>query len=116
MNLEQLSTDIYNIAAEHGFHDETEPDMARYLANLHGEVSELWEAYRTSKLNVLCDKAEKMQALGLVPLTCAEEEIADILIRTIDTAKTLGIDIEKAIYNKNEYNRSRPYKHGGKLA
>lgn len=114
--LNDFADEIYQGAKEHGFHDELEPDVPRYIANLHGEISEIWEAYRKSSLNKLCDKSDKMKELGLEPLTCAEEEIADILIRTLDTAKSLGVDIEKALINKHKYNQSRSYKHGGKLA
>jgi hypothetical protein len=84
--------------------------MAAWCANLHGEVSELWEAYRRGKLDAPCDK-EGCQ------LTCAEEEVADIFIRNLDTAKQLGIhDVERVIRIKHEYNRQRPFLHGNKKA
>jgi NTP pyrophosphatase (non-canonical NTP hydrolase) len=87
-----------------------------FCENLHGEVSELWEAYRAGNLHALCDKAEKMVAMGLPPLTCAEEELADIIIRALDTAEHYKIDVAKALATKAEYNSSRPILHGGKLA
>ena len=65
---------------------------------------------------MLCNKAEKMRALGLPELTCLEEELADIVIRCLDTAETFGVDLERAIEAKHAYNGSRPRKHGGKLA
>ena len=66
--------------------------------------------------HMLCNKAEKMRALGLPELTCLEEELADIVIRCLDTAETFGVDLERAIEAKHAYNGSRPRKHGGKLA
>ena len=90
--------------------------MAVYTANEHGEVSEMWESARAGTLGKPCDKSEKMVALGLDPLTCAEEEIADIIIRAFDTAHEFGVDIAKAVRTKMLYNASRPLRHGGKLA
>jgi len=113
---------MYQISKDHGFHDgevlvgpatdaneaaTIKQHMGEWVANLHGEVSELWEAYRNRKLFLKCDKA--------CDLTCAEEELADIMIRCMDTATALGIDLGKAIHNKSEYNRNRAYRHGGKL-
>jgi len=84
--------------------------------NIVGELSELWEAFRKHQLNSPCDKAEKMKELGLRPLTCLEEEGADIIIRTIELMKKLGVEnIEECIHAKNEYNKTRSHKHGGKL-
>jgi hypothetical protein len=69
-----LATHVHAIAASKGFHDEPVP-MAVACANLHGEVSELWEAYRRGMLDKPCDKKTAE------PLTCLEEELADIIIR-----------------------------------
>jgi NTP pyrophosphatase (non-canonical NTP hydrolase) len=110
--INDVATHVYIVAKETGFHDnDTELLNGRFgefISNLHGEVSELWEAYRKGKLNTQCDKP--------VPLTCAEEELADIIIRCFDTAITLGIDIGKAIVVKDSYNQTREKKHGGKKA
>jgi len=87
-----------------------------YCANEHGEVSELWESFRAGTLHEPCDKAEKMKAAGLPALTSAEEEIADIIIRALDTADFLGVDVARALAVKHAYNRTRPKLHGGKKA
>lgn len=103
---------MYDIAAAHGFHDNdgagvTVERMASYVANLHGEVTELWEAARRGKLSAPCDKD--------CALTCAEEELADIVIRAMDAAVAMGIDLGRAITLKSIYNQGRPHMHG-KLA
>lgn len=41
-------------------------------------------------------------------------ELADVVIRTLDFANTWGIDLEAAIIEKLEYNKSRGHRHGGK--
>ena len=90
------------------------PIFIRACNNIHNEVSELHEAWRNNKLNKLCDKSKKMIKLGIKPLTCAEEELADIVIRALDNSRQYGIDIESAILRKHEYNKYRPFRHGGK--
>lgn len=89
---------------------------AVYSINLIGEIAEFWEAFRSGTLETECDKAEKMRALGLPGLTCAEEEIADQLIRVLDKAEAFGVDVAKAVSAKMGYNASRPLLHGNKLA
>ena len=105
--LNGLAHAIWNVARLKGFRSEQgEVDVATFVANLHGEVSELWEAYRRGQLNERCDKPTAE------PLTCAEEEIADILIRTLDMAADFGVDVDKAVRVKLAYNLTRPFKHG----
>lgn len=89
---------------------------AVYTANQHGESSEFWEAFRKGKLNKPCDKAHQMESLGLPPLTCAEEEIADEIIRALDKADAFKVDVAKAVAGKHAFNRTREMLHGGKKA
>jgi NTP pyrophosphatase (non-canonical NTP hydrolase) len=112
--IQQAANAAHALAHEKGWHKEGlgEHRVPALIANLHGEVSELWEAYRNGTLNKPCDKASKM----VEPLTCAEEELADIVIRAFDTAGVLGIDIARAICVKHAFNEKRPYRHGGKKA
>ncbi len=116
--LNELGEHVYQVASDHGFHDDdADPNrFAAYCANLHSEVSELWEAWRKGKLMFPCDKAEKMRTMEMLPLMCAEEELADILIRVLDTAKGLGVDMARAVYWKDRYNQTRPFRHGDKSA
>ena len=41
-------------------------------------------------------------------------ELADVIIRVLDYCAYAGIDIENVLKVKHEYNKSRPYRHGGK--
>lgn len=115
MDLNKYSKYIYKVAKDKGFHSGNNI-FGNYISNIHGEVSELWEAYRNNELDKLCNKADKMKELELAPLTCLEEELADIIIRTLDLAYTYEVDIEGAIVSKMKYNENRKYRHGNKLA
>jgi NTP pyrophosphatase (non-canonical NTP hydrolase) len=116
-NIDEIATAVHACAVLHGFHPTDEP-LSHYVANqcnnLHAEVSELWDAFRSGTENDFCDKASKMIALGLPALTCQEEELADLIIRALDISCHLNIDILRAIQAKHEYNLTRPYKHGKK--
>lgn len=113
--LNELSKAAYDNAKAKGFHDkdgDIVSDYARWAVNLHGEVSELWGAARKGELNTPCDKAMDILELGL---TCEEEELADIIIRVLDTAGARGVNIGRAVMLKMSYNATRPHMHG-KLA
>jgi NTP pyrophosphatase (non-canonical NTP hydrolase) len=113
--LNALADYVYDIAASKGWHD-APVEMSTSCSNIHAEVSELWEAYRNGALSEPCSKAEGMTSLGLRALTCQEEELADIIIRALDTSTESGIDIGEAVRIKSLYNVSRPRMHGGKKA
>lgn len=116
----RFSEFVENNAVLKGFrevdHPPTRENIAVFVANLHAEVSEFWEAFRADKLTRPCDKAEKMVEAGLPVLTCAEEELADVCIRVFDTAKANGVDLGRAIVLKHLFNLGRPYQHGSKKA
>ena len=107
-SLNRLRDKAYRGAASKGFYDKGQPSVGDYCANLHGEVSELWEAFRKGLLHKPCDKA--------ADLTCLEEELADILIRCFDMAGALDVDLDRAVAEKMRYNATRSYRHGGKVA
>lgn len=125
--LGRLQDLIHQNAISKGFYDginltgePTKELIASFTANLHGEVSEFWEAYRNGQLNEPCDKTEAMKEAhegeGFLRLTCAEEELADIVIRAFDAAGALGIQLGRAIVAKHNYNTTRSHRHGGKRA
>ena len=117
IDIAELAKRVHDQAVMFGWHDppQTEDDfIERMCNNLHDEVCELHEAWRNNQLRKLCDKAERMRQVGIEPLTCLEEELADIVIRTLENAVCLGVDIEAAIVSKDAYNRHRAWRHGGK--
>lgn len=117
--LNEIADIVHANAVEKGFHDLKQSDeqfLNYQLLNLIREVTELHEAWRNGKLNSSCDKAYRMAQLGLKPLTYAEEEYADCVIRILDQCRRLKIDIANAIAVKHAYNLTREYRHGNKLS
>lgn len=41
--------------------------------------------------------------------------MVDCLIRILDWCGKEGVDVEAVLAQKHEYNRTRPYRHGGKV-
>lgn len=115
--LNEIADDVFALACAKGWHSSAESEDAfveRACNNLHDEVSELHEAWRNNRLHEPCDKAEAMTVAGIKPLTCLEEELADIIIRTLDDARKLAVDIHSAVLRKHEFNKTRSFRHGGK--
>lgn len=118
--LSNTAVKLHMLAVEKGWWDEPR-DFGEVIANIHGEVSELWEAYRDGELALPTEKD--------VPLSKFEEEVADILIRVLDlyhgvrygrvkgvTPAAANWPVGTAIRLKHLYNSTRPRRHGGKVA
>lgn len=109
--LNAMARVVWETACSRGWHPGPPPinDIPRHLMNVHTEVSELWEAYRRGTL----DAPSEHEGLNLSQF---EEELADIIIRALDLGQMYGIDLKRAVGMKDQFNRQRPYRHGGKLA
>lgn len=116
--------EIHEINKSKGFHDRplcnfkasagAEPQdvnidaVLAKLALIHSEVSEALEAAREGSFILYLDEDGKPE--GMVT------ELADTVIRILDTCEAMGLDLERAIREKVDYNMSRERMHGGKLA
>ena len=89
--------------------DEAAIKILSKLALVHSEVSEAVEDVRNNNWT-LGPIVQGWKPEGL------PSELADVIIRALDIAGALGIDTERAIRAKVDYNKSRSYKHGGKKA
>lgn len=98
---ESFQVKVHQNAKEHGFHEQ-EHHNGYYIAHLHGEISEAWEALRQG--NPPSDHIPEFTGL--------EEELADVVIRAMDMAQVRGVRLAQAILAKHIYNINRPYKHG----
>lgn len=100
--LKTLGLEIIEINKANGWNVTTPDDwgdtykVPGVLALIHSEVSEALEGFRGG------DKAN------------FEEELADVLIRVLDCATGLGLDLDTAVAAKLDKNRARSFRHGGK--
>lgn len=105
--LNELAKTFYDNAEKHGFYD-VPPSFLERMMLIVSEASEAVEHYRDKALptDIFFTGDNKSKPDG-IPV-----ELADILIRVLDACGYYGIDIEKAVALKHQYNVNRPYKHG----
>ena len=101
-----LSSDIHDWAKRKGFWQSgQERNDGEMIALMHSELSEAVEAIRHG--NPPDDKIPEFSGY--------EAELADCIIRIMDTAAARGLRVAEAIVAKMAYNESRPYRHGKKF-
>jgi len=113
--IESVAEDCWDIAEEKGFHeginktftDQPSQRTARLMLII-SEVIEGWSLER-DKSHIQYNVAENKKFYKGYG-----EELADIVIRVFDLAKTLNLPIGKIIVKKMEKNRKRETLHGHK--
>ena len=75
----------------------------------HSELSEALEAYRdTGDVTLTWYRELDGKPEGVA------SELADVIIRVLDTARAYDIDVVPMIQTKMAFNATRPHRHGNK--
>lgn len=123
----KLVDDVHKNACEKGWWDGEERTLGEIIALMHSELSEAVEEYRNeNNLKKQGINNEHYYNFGNGILSNEDSllnkhkpegiavELADCVIRIMDYFGKKGWDLDAIIREKHEYNKSRPYKHGGK--
>jgi NTP pyrophosphatase (non-canonical NTP hydrolase) len=106
MTINEMVKCVHENAKDHGWHD-GKRTPTELLCLIHSEVSEVLEEIRMGepldKNRIVSGKPEGVPS-----------ELADIVIRVADMCGLYGIDLDAAIVEKMAYNKTRPFRHGGK--
>lgn len=124
MSLNELAQRIHKICVDHGFY-EAERNMGEMLMLATSELAEALEEHRSGKPNLyygeaILSKDAEEDSMGnyTIPGSFIKKpeglavELADCIIRCLDTMHSLGVNIDEIVEQKITYNDSRPYKHG----
>ncbi len=117
-NLNDFAKEVHQNAVDHGFYD----DGLRFgelIALCHSELSEALEEYRNHMpLVYFVDETgcieKDMSRYNGQKLEGIATEMIDCILRILDWCGANSIDVENLLCLKHEYNKTRPYKHGGK--
>ena len=105
--------EIHENAVLHGWWDGVSTSEEKHklipekLLLIITEVAEATEDYRNGNMDTFLGAGGKPEGFWV--------EVADAVIRILDLAGAMGVDLEHIIEVKHEYNKTRPRRHGGKI-
>lgn len=110
IKIDEMQEMIHALNREKGWWDDPNPNIAEKIAAAHSELSEAFDEVRNFEPDKLKDVyySAEGKPLGF------SIEMADAVIRIMDLCEYLGVNLERAIIEKYEYNKTRPYRHGNK--
>lgn len=133
--LNEWAKKIHDNAVKHGRWDE-ERSFGEIVALCHSELLEALEEYRAGRGMVWyaceeckedphpCEPKDQWDCVNYnMESNCKYRskkpegiavEMIDCLIRILDWCGKEGIDVDEILARKHEYNKTRPYRHGGK--
>lgn len=103
VSLNDLAQRIHQTAVGHGFWETEDRNFGEMIALAHSELSEALEEHRSGK-PAFYYEAGKPEGTAV--------ELADCIIRCLDTLHSLNVNIDALVAAKLDFNDSRPYKHG----
>ena len=122
LTIKEIMETAHKTSVEKGFYANPKT-AAECLLLIHSEISEATEELRDGHGPREIYYAESVPPEGYITdkqrITMKPEgvpvELADAIIRICDMADYYNMDLEFALQEKLEYNKYRPYKHGGRM-
>lgn len=132
--IKRLQEEIYRNAVDKGFYDPPR-SYGESIALMHSELSEALEEARKNpeglakvyytvagrevdkvgdRFYIDADRGGNIDMGSNGKPEGFAVELADCVIRILDTCEYLGIDLQQIIEEKMAYNATREHKHGGK--
>lgn len=105
LSLRSLAKSAHSTAKEKGWWD-NERSIPEQIVLMHSELSEAVEELRKPNARPFYLKDDKPEGWGV--------ELADCVIRIMDTCEQYNVDLQGLIEMKMKYNESRSHRHGGK--
>lgn len=107
MTIEEMQKRCFGQAKAKGWADKPVP-VPEQVALICSEACEALESFRENQPVTWTGEGGKPEGIA--------SEYADILIRIGHYSTLLGIDLQAEVERKLDYNMTRPYRHGNKLA
>lgn len=109
--MREIQKEVHELAVDNGWWEGADVRIVpEKLALIHSEISEALEEYRDGQLDHTYYRESDGKPEGFAV------ELADAIIRIFDLAEWLGFDMDEYVRLKHDFNKSRPFRHGGKLA
>lgn len=109
MKIEKLMADVHETAKSKVWWDKP-MTVLEDICLFHSEASEMTEDWRANGLEKMISYDEKGKPSGLAI------EAADLVIRVLDFCAARSVPIVDALEIKANWNKTRSYRHGNKLA
>jgi NTP pyrophosphatase (non-canonical NTP hydrolase) len=106
LSLRSLAKAAHSTAVEKGWWDRPR-SLPEQFVLMHSEISEAVEEVRKPDARPFYLVDKKPEGWGV--------ELADCVIRIMDTCEHYKVDLQALIEMKMRYNESREHRHGGKV-
>lgn len=107
--LSQIARECHQLAVSKGWHDgkqDSDTVLVSEMAMIMSEGGEAVDAVRSGLPAEVISANKKPEGWAV--------ELCDGVIRSFDSMVLRGVDVAGVLLRKHEYNKTRPFRHGGK--